>query len=535
LRLGRSHLLVTLFFIIVIIFSYYVSNYTTREKGIWQTYKSASDITSFEISYTGSYIVVGDSDGSVSLLNSRGMAPSWIYFGKSPVSNTIISSSGDYLASIDENGLLSLFSFVPTMVEGKIVPLWSHQVLGSRLESLYSIDGLPPLVYVIVSDGGRLTLFQTDGKSPWEFDTGASDVRATIASDGSFVAAACSNGDIYFINILNGTPLRKLSTGLYNVSIDVTINGRYVAAGGGNPDGGGKVLLISENTGEYVFEWQCNSSVKKVEVSSGGDRVVACLVDGSATVLQVDGGSVKEKWLSIPGGFNSFISSPFGSYLLGAGGNGKAYFVYLSRPAPLWYFQTDNHPKMALSQDGRSVFLGVKNILYLFTNTEFSEIFPGSRLGWAIIFFSIISGVFLLTSYRKILSLTSEIGWIKAPYLVAGSLIGIILGTLITRNFIQSVLIWGLGTFVGILFSVRGKGVGPFLSGCLFGFLASGGGGFVFGLMNWIGGDEMSIFQLVLVNSGYGFMMGLVIGIFGATLGSLTAWRWRRCRETKLW
>jgi hypothetical protein len=523
MRIHRAHLFIIIFLAVEILSSFYVYDYTTRDKRPVGEYTLKTEAACFDATYTGGMLAVGGRDGSVSLIQRGRLITRWVYYGGAPASSVKISASGDYLASGDEEGSIALLSYVPIMVDGRVTPLWMHRIPGARLEGIYSMEGMPPLVYVLVSSGGRLILMQTDGSTVWEFSTGAESVRGSISFDGSWVAAVDSLGEAYFFNTRRPEPLWTAQTELRDASLAVSLDGRYVVVGGEPTEGGGAVSLLSLTKGEKAYSKDYSRPVEEVGISSSGERVFARLGDGSIAVLKREDDSFSEKLLNVGGGFASFAASPFGSYFVGATRR-AAYFYYLPREGPLWSFETKGLLKVATSQNGDIVFLCEPDAVHVFSNTEFSEFPPGSRPAWGVIFSSTLVGLTLALLYGRLGPVARKIGT-DLPYLVLGFSVGGILGFFVTRDYSQSILLCGLSAFVGCLASVRGKGFDSLLSGCVQGLLGAMVGGLSLGLIIWCGGDERSIFQLLIENTANGVRLGLLFGSLGAAIGLLVTWR----------
>jgi hypothetical protein len=522
MRISRIHLFIIIFLAIEITSSSYVYNYTTRDKRPAAEYSSKVEMTCFDASYTGGMFAVGGSDSSVSLIQKSRLITRWIYFGGTPASSVRLSASGDYLASGDEEGSIALFSYVPVVVDGRVAPIWINKIPGARLEGIYSLEGMPPMVYVLVSSGGRLILMQTDGSTLWEFSTAAAGVRASLSFDGSWVAAVDSIGEVYLFGTKRPEPLWTFPTGLMDASLVISLDGRCVIVGGEPAEGGGAIYLLSLSNGEKTYSKCYSRPVVGVGISASGERVFARLSDGSVDFLQRVGGSFGERLLSVGGGFGSFAASPFGSYLVAAGYR-EAYFYYLPRERPFWSFETGEPSRVATSQNGDIIFLCVADTIYVFSNTEFSELLPGSRLAWGGIFTSALVGLFLALLCSKLGALAKRIR-ADLLYLILGFSVGGVAGFLVTWDYSQSIMLCGLGALVGCLVSVRGKGFDSLLSGCVQGLLGSGAGGFFLGLLIWCGGDERSILQLIVENAANGLRLGLLFGPLGAVIGMLVAW-----------
>lgn len=516
------HLLAMILIIFEITFSFYISNYTSRIKKPIGEYRNNNEITCFDISYTGELLAVGDRNGFVSLITKNKLAPRWVYEGKNSIESVKLSASGEYLVALDQNDTISLFTYVPSIKDGQVVPRWKYHLPHAKIEGIYSSDSIPPLVYVLITSGENLYLLKTDGDLFWKFYTGAQHVNATISFDGSWVAAVDSSGKVYLFDIMASNPVWSFQTELRNASVEVSLNGGYVAVGGKDArNGGGSIYLLSLQTGDTIYHRQYGRPLRSISISTNGEKVFARGDDGTAVVLLFDGVSLDERLLRVPAGFDLIASTPFSSYIVGSGHGGDVYLMYLYRPEPLWVFYTNRESsKIAITQNGDFIFATQPHLIHLFTNTQFSEMIPGSRLGWGIVFFSSIVGGFLLIILNR--KGLGRVTMTKGNYLIVtiGFTMGTTIGLMLLNELIQSVLLCGLGCVVGSVVRSRGKGISSFFSGCYMGCVGSVIGGFIMGTLIWLGGDEGSVIQLIFVNIVKGLNLGLLFGPMGAIIGT---------------
>jgi hypothetical protein len=464
MRPQHIHILAIVLIVFEIVFSYYISNYTSRNKKPIGEYRSSREITCFDISYTGEILAVGDRNGSVSLITIDDLAPRWVYAGKNSVVSVKLSSSGGYLIALDDNDTISLFTYVPSVKEGLVVPRWTYHLPFAKIERIYSSGSIPPLVYVLATSGGELHLLNTDGSLFWKFQTGAQQIEATISFDGSWVAAVDSSGKVYLFDIMGSDPLWSLQTKLRNASVDISMDGGYLVVGGEDAENGaGSIYLLSLKTGDAIYKRQFSLPIRNVSISSNGEKVFAREDDGTAVVLLYDGRAVYERLLRVPGGFNSIASTPFSSYIVGSGHGGNVCLMYLYRSEPLWVFDTDHElPKIATTQNGDFIFAPDSHVIHFFSNTQFSEMIQGSRLGWGVMFFSSIAGAFFLIILNR--KGSGGITIRRGDYLIValGFAIGTAIGLLLFQDLIQSVLLCGFGCVVGGVVRSRGKGISSF-------------------------------------------------------------------------
>ena len=525
-KISRIHLVVILFLFMEISLGFYTANYTFRTKGQAWTYKSDDEITCISITSTGALLGLGGKNGSITLI-SRGMSiPRWRYRGKFNVLSIKLSAGGDYLVALDSNDTISLFSRTPHLREGKIYPLWTHHLPAGKIIDIYSSAGILPLVYVVASSGGSIHLLSKRGEKLWEYQTGAEGVVTTISKDGTLIAAGDSHGNIYLFKVESANPHWSFPTESKIVSIAISFKNKYIIAGGETEDGKGQIYLLSLRDGELIYNRRFDRPIRTVCISYDGKSVVADKEDGTAVVIYYDGGTIHENDLHICKRIQSIMLSVFGSYVVASSPEGEVYLKYIPRPAPLWSFSVqDGRLLLAITQRGESVFVSDSHRVYLLSNTKLSEMIPGSRIGWAVVFFlgvGIALSLIVFTSGRLKLTKIERGAYLSA---LLGFLVGMFIGLLITKDIGKAVLTCGVGSLLGSLFCWRRKSILSFLSGCYVGFFGSGAAGFFLGLLIWFSGDERNILQLTLDNVFNGLKIGVLFGPLGATIGTFVVAR----------
>lgn len=513
-------MVVILFLFIEISLGFYIIRYTFRSKQQVWTFQSDDEITCIGTTSTGALLGVGDKSGSISLV-SRGMSnPRWRYRGEFNALSIELTAGGDYLVALDSNDTISLFSRTPHLREGEVYPLWTHHIPAGKMGGIYSSGGIPSLVYVVASSGGSIHLLSKSGEKLWEYQTGAEEVVTTISSDGSRIAAGDSRGNIYMFKVGSSTPLWSFPIGSRIASIAISFNGMYIVAGGVTDEGEGQISLLSLG-GEPIYDRRVDRPIRTVHISYDGSSVIADKEDGTAVIIYHDGSVIRDHDLQVPEGIRSMRSSPFGSYVVASNPEGETYIYYLPRPAPLWRFKVqDEEPSLAITRNGEYVFVAGSNEVHLLSNTHVTEMIPGSRIGWTIVFFlGVGMALSSIVSARGGLNL-NHIG--KGDYLTIslGFIVGVFVGLLITKDIGKAVLICGVGSALGSLIGWRGRSIVSYISGCYLGCFGSGAAGYLIGLLIWFSGDERNIVQLTLDNLFSGLKIGVIFGPLGATIGT---------------
>ena len=499
--------------------AYIVFNHTARERMPTTTYLSEEAVTCFAISNWGDAQAVGTADGSISYYQKGKTAPQWVYRGSSGVASILVSGEGDYVLSMDEGHNVSLFR---SLGVGTNTPRWTQRLEGGRILGFYSSGGIPPLVYILASVDGRILLFSDREGLFLEYETGTGSVEAELSFDGKHMAAVDALGRVYLFDVGEPHPVWVSPTGVTGGVISLSQASR-MAVGGGDSSGGGRVLFLSLEDGETLWGWSAASQVASVSMSSDGSRVVAYESEGRASVLTEAAGDVAERALGAAGGVESVWSPPFGSYAVVLDTEGRVYFFYGSRSAPLWVYDAGaDVVDIAVTSIGDKVFVVDRGSVAMIDNTIETGMIPGSRALWGVWFLTEIAGFAVI--YR---SAGAELRWLRRvkagyPMLVLGLVVGGVLGF----------MLWG-GALVALAAAVSCT------AGCYFGYARDEQGGLVFGvfasvaaslaasilyaLFVWFGGVESNVVVLVVTSVSVGTRAGFFFGTLGISLGFLAA------------
>jgi len=408
MSIRRIHLVAILLIILEASFGFYIIRYTFRMKKYVWIYQSEDEITCIDATSTGSYIGVGDVSGSISLVTRGRSYPRWRYQGDVDFLSIHLMSTGDFLAALSSNDTISLFSHSSHLRDGKGHPLWTHHIPSTRLRGIYSTGGTPTFVYVVASSGGRIVLLSKTGERLWEHETGAQNVLTTISEDGSYIAAGDSDGNIQIFKLKSSTPFWPYPTGSMIVSVAISFDSKFVVAGGLNGEGKGEIYLLSLNDGQLIHNSQFERPIRTVHISYNREYVIADKEDGTAIIIHYEENSISEDILNVPNGIRSILFSQFGSFVAASNNDCDVYLHYILRPAPLWKFSTqDGEPLMDLTRKGDYVFVATSDKVHLLSNTAMTEMIPGSRVGWAAVFFLGALSSIVLTRGRQIFARAS--------------------------------------------------------------------------------------------------------------------------------
>ena len=519
MKTRRAYLLVFLFLSVESIFAFYVFNYTTRTRSPILTYESDEEISCIGISSSGDSFAIGGTNGSVSYFSRGKLDPLWEYNGAYKVLSVMLSIEGDYIVTVDGNYTFALFSESPFILHDETHPRWVYPLKNGTVAGVYSTGGIPPLVYILATAGGRIQLLSNRDGLLWEFETGTSQVVATLSSEGRWIAAADSEGSIYLFNINNASPIWRITTELTNICLSLSQNKKQIAIGGTTRERRGRVCTLSFNEGKLLWEWQTERPICSISISSDGSRVVAYEEEGDTYILKHKGSIVVKKIIRIEGGVKSIWSPPFGSYVLAINPEGILYFFYNKRSTPLWKYDTEsNTPMVAVTSTGEYVFVAKHHEVDIVSNTFQTGFIPGSRGLWGLGFFIGIIGVIVAN-----VAIKGEPSWSTARsrrYLsiFIGFFTGGIIGLLYYNNII-AFFFGGVGCAVGSFFGWKREGVLNLLAGCLAGLVCSMITGYLIGLLYWFSGFEGNIITLTLLNAITGGQQGVLFGIVGVLFG----------------
>ncbi len=496
--------------------AYIVFNHTARDRTPTTTYLSEETVTCFDISNWGDALAVGTTDGTVSYYKKGKAVSQWVYKGGSEVHSVLVSDEGDYVLAMDLNHTVSLFR---SLGVGVNTPRWSQRLQGGRVLAVHSSGGIPPIVYMLASVDGCILLFSDREGLLWEYSTGTSGVAAEISYDGKYMAAVDAEGRVYLFDVGEPSPVWASSTGVTDGVISLSQSSR-VAVGGGDPSGDGRVLSLSLEDGEKLWEWGTASQVASVSMSSDGSKVVVYESEGRASVLTESVGEVAVRELSAAGRVESVWSPPFGSYAVALGSEGRVYFLYTSRSTPLWVYDAGaDVVGIAVTSIGDKVFIADRGSVAVITNTAETGIIPGSRTLWGAWFLTGLAG--LAVVYRVA---GAEPRWLKPvkasyPILVSGLVIGGTLG-FITYGGTLEVFTAAVSCAVGCYFGFR-KESGGFVVGLFISVAGSLVASILHGLFVWFSGVESNVVFLVITSVSGGTQIGFVFGWLGISLGFL--------------
>jgi len=497
--------------------AYIVFNHTARERTPTTTILSEEVVSCLDISDWGDSLAVGTANGTVYYYQRGKTVPQWVYRGSSGVVSILVSAEGDYVLAMDMNHTVSLFR---SLGVGVNTPRWSHRLQGGSILGIHSSGGIPPTVYMLASVDGRILLFSDREGLLWEYSTKTGAVAAEISYNGKYMAAVDADGRVYLFDVGEPNSVWVSSTGVTGGVLSLSQASR-VAVGGGDASGGGRVLSLSLEDGERVWEWGTASPVASVSMSSDGSKVVVYEREGGASVLTETMGEVAGRELKVSGGIESVWAPPYGSYAVALGAEGRVYFLYTPRSAPLWVYDAGADVVMiAVTSIGDKVFIAGERSVEVITNTAETGMIPGSRGLWGLCFLTGLAGLVVVYHVAD-----GELEWLKPvkasyPILVSGLMIGGTAGFIIwggTLVIFAAAVSCAVGTYLGF----SKEGLGGFVVGFFASVVGSLAASILHGLFVWFSGVESNVVFLVVTSVSRGTQIGFVFGLLGTSLGFL--------------
>lgn len=201
--------------------------------------------------------------------NSQSKTPIWKYQADSNFHDVAFSKDGDYLSA--STGCPDRRAYLFSVASNKPI-IRSDQLTGDSPVHRARVSGDGSFFAAGSEAGyGAIFLFSKDMKQPkWKFSTpGGKSVRALAITPNGTVAAATFGGDVYLFNPTSSQPIKIWKTAGSIGAIDLADDGILVAAGGTD-----KQLSIFKNR-EKVGTVELNEYVQEIDVSANGKYIAA--------------------------------------------------------------------------------------------------------------------------------------------------------------------------------------------------------------------------------------------------------------------
>ncbi len=253
---------------------------------LWR-YDCGSDLTGpsggflIDMSADGKYIV-GGCQNSLHLFTKENSQPRWSYEGNASIYAASISADGEYIAAGTSNtDELIFFSRYSNK------PLWKYQATSDIHGLSLPADGRliaagshspEERAYLFSKESNvPLTAYKTSPDSPvW---------TAAISRDGKYAVYGLDSADKYnslFLFSSNNTlPIKTWQTDWWARSVDISYDGKYIAAGSGDHN----VYLLDKDEDEPLWKFKAGERVGSVSISAGGNYIAAGSKDKNVYLL----------------------------------------------------------------------------------------------------------------------------------------------------------------------------------------------------------------------------------------------------------
>ena len=254
----------------------------SSNKPVW-IYKEAGNSYKVAISKDGNYMAAATA-GDESNLNSnliilwskKSEKPLWQYHASGNFHDVSLSDNGDFITGSTgcPDRRFYLFSQDSNKPLIKSDPLTRDSPVH---RAKISADG----AFIAVgseADAGAVFLFAKDGGQVWKFPTlQGSSVRAlNLTPSGRYIGAATFDGDAYIFEKDRNNPIAGWKVNASLGGIDIADDGSFLAAGGTD-----KILYIFERDTKTKTEVSFSEYIEEVDISGNG-KYVAAGTGGSA-------------------------------------------------------------------------------------------------------------------------------------------------------------------------------------------------------------------------------------------------------------
>ncbi len=240
-------------------------------KLVW-TYKDNAGIYAVSISADGEYLAVGTSvSDELIFFSKKSNKPLWKYQATSDVHGLSVSSDGNvvaagshspeeiaYLFPKESNVPLTKYKTSPDS------PVWTATMSRDGKYSVYGLDSADTYTSIFLFSNDKNTPLKT-----WTTDWWVRSVD--ISSNGKYIAAGSGDHNVYLIDRDKDEPLWKFEADERVGSVSVSQDGNYIAAGSKDK----KVYLLSKESKIPLWDYKTDSWVTSVAISADGTYLVA--------------------------------------------------------------------------------------------------------------------------------------------------------------------------------------------------------------------------------------------------------------------
>ncbi len=247
-------------------------NFFSKSGNLVWAYKEGIGIYAVSISADGGYLAVGTSFSDELIFFSReSNKPLWKYQATSDVHGLSVSSDGSlivagshspeekaYLFSKESNVPLTGYKTSPDS------PVWTAAMSRDGKYSVYGLDSSNTYTSIFLFSNDKNTPLKTWATDWW--------VRSVdISSNGRYIAAGSGDHSIYLIDRDKDEPLWKFEADERVGSVSISQDGNYIAAGSKDKN----VYLLSKESKIPLWEYRADSWVSSVAISADGAYIVA--------------------------------------------------------------------------------------------------------------------------------------------------------------------------------------------------------------------------------------------------------------------
>ena len=247
-------------------------NFFSKSGNLVWAYKEGIGIYAVSISADGGHLAVGTSFSDELIFFSReSNKPLWKYQATSDVHGLSVSSDGNlvaagshspeeiaYLFSKESNLPLTKYKTSPDS------PVWAAAMSRDGKYSVYGLDSSNTYTSIF--------LFSNDNNTPLKTWTTDWWVRSVdISSNGRYIAAGSGDHSVYLIDRDKDEPLWKFEADERVGSVSISQDGNYIAAGSKDKN----VYLLSKESKIPLWEYRADSWISSVAISADGAYIVA--------------------------------------------------------------------------------------------------------------------------------------------------------------------------------------------------------------------------------------------------------------------
>lgn len=367
-------IVIILGFTIPVLISPFYSSALLYKTYSWM-YDTGDYINDMEISYDGSYYLIGTSS-SLLLFQRFTSNPIWKYDNVKNIYPVSISANGKYFAGVDWDNLY-IFSIDDSHINLRFI---------KASDWLQTIDFSQNGEYFVLTDYKTLYLYSTSTFLPiWNFSSGELFGKGKISADGSYIIAV-DNNYLYVFSKFSNTPLWKFPIDNSFQSIAMSANGKYIVLGefivlGKYPK---TLYLFNRESPIPIWSRDFGQYITSVAISDDGSIIAAGNSEGAISLFSSTS-SIPIFTYNTPWHIHSLLISSNGKSVAAISAityaclacvgcpckkpEGELYvFNFDSSSFSWWYNMSTYISSGSISSDGRFVLVGSNEKIYYFQN-----------------------------------------------------------------------------------------------------------------------------------------------------------------------